>query len=243
MPLQHISDDLLKSMRRGTTKLRTIDLVNTIRDKVPGIAIRTTLITGYPGETKAHHEELKEWVSETRFDRLGVFAYSHEENTHAYKLRDNVPSRTKQKRANEVMEIQRKISAELNKAKIGKTLKVLIDRKEGNYYIGRTEHDSPEVDNEVIIDSRPLLPEEGVGGGSILQTGKLTHHTPNTTENIHPPVTEQKENVRPLLTKEGKLRHQPEQGRSFYLRIGDFANIKITAAKEYDLVGEIERNI
>ena len=103
MPLQHIADDLLKSMRRGTTKQRTIDLVNTIRDKVPGIAIRTTLITGYPGETKAHHEELKEWVAETKFERLGVFTYSHEENTHAYKLKDNVQTRTKQKRANEIM--------------------------------------------------------------------------------------------------------------------------------------------
>src|SRR5438876_11298604 len=115
MPLQHISDDLLKSMRRGTTKARINDLVNTIRDKVPGIAIRTTLISGYPGETKAHHEELKQWVSETKFERLGVFTYSHEENTHAYKLKDNVPARIKQNRANEIMALQRGISAELNK--------------------------------------------------------------------------------------------------------------------------------
>ena len=151
MPLQHISDDLLKSMRRGTTKERTNALINTIREKIPGIAIRTTLICGYPGETKAHHEELKAWVSEMKFERLGVFTYSHEENTHAYKLKDDVPARTKQKRANEIMEIQSHISAAHNKAMIGRTLKVLIDKKESSYYHGRSEYDSPEVDNEVLI--------------------------------------------------------------------------------------------
>lgn len=154
MPLQHISDNMLKSMRRGITKQKTIDLVNTIRDKVPGIAIRTTLITGYPGETEKDHQEMLEWVEQTRFDRLGVFTYSHEENTHAYTLKDNVPAKVKQQRAQRVMELQQGISFELNQQKIGKEFKVLIDRKEGNYFIGRTEFDSPEVDNEVLIDAR-----------------------------------------------------------------------------------------
>lgn len=151
MPLQHITDNMLKSMRRGTTKQKTIDLVNQIRDKVPGIALRTTLIAGYPGESEKDFEEMKEWVSESRFDRLGIFTYSHEENTHAHLLNDDVADEVKQNRAEEVMEIQQGISFELNQKKIGKTFKVLVDKKEGEYYIGRTEFDSPEVDNEVLI--------------------------------------------------------------------------------------------
>lgn len=153
MPLQHISDPVLKSMKRGTTKQKTIDLVNKIRDKVPGIAIRTTLISGYPGETLDDHQQMLEWVEQSRFDRLGVFTYSHEENTGAYKLNDDVPQEEKQRRANEIMELQLGISAGINEEKVGQTLKVLIDRKEGQHYIGRTEFDSPEVDNEVIIDA------------------------------------------------------------------------------------------
>jgi ribosomal protein S12 methylthiotransferase len=180
MPLQHISDNMLKSMRRGTTKQRTIDLVNAIRDKIPGIAIRTTLITGYPGETEQDFEEMRQWVKETKFERLGVFTYSHEENTHAFKLADDVPQKTKQKRADYIMKIQKKISLKHNKSLIGKTLKVLIDKKEGNYFIGRTEYDSPEVDNEVYI-----------------------------------------------------------KADKNYLRTGDFADVKITGAKEYDLEGTI----
>ncbi len=182
MPLQHISDELLKSMRRGTTRQRTTDLLNTIKDKVPGIAIRTTLICGYPGETKEHFEELKSWVGEVKFERLGVFTYSHEENTHAYKLNDNVPQKVKQKRADEIMKMQKKISLEHNKSLVGKTLKVLIDRKEGDYFMGRTEYDSPEVDNEVYI-----------------------------------------------------------KADKNYLRTGDFADIKITKAKEYDLEGTLAK--
>jgi len=180
MPLQHISDNMLRSMRRGTTKQRTIDLVNVIREKIPGIAMRTTLITGYPGETEHDFEEMKEWIKETEFERLGVFTYSHEENTHAYKLVDDVPPKIKQKRADDIMKIQKKISLGHNKKLIGKTLKVLIDRKEGDHFIGRTEYDSPEVDNEVYISAK-----------------------------------------------------------NDYLRTGDFVNIKITGAKEYDLIGEI----
>lgn len=154
MPLQHISDNMLKSMRRGTTKQKTIDLVNMIRDKVPGITLRTTLITGYPGETQKDHEEMLQWVEETRFDRLGVFTYSHEENTHAYSLNDDVPAEVKQERAEAVMEIQQGISYDVNQAKVGKTFDVLFDRKEGDYFIGRTEADSPEVDNEVLVSAK-----------------------------------------------------------------------------------------
>jgi ribosomal protein S12 methylthiotransferase len=153
MPLQHISDNMLKSMRRGTTKQKTIDLVNQIRDKVPGIAMRTTLITGYPGETQQDFEEMQQWVEETRFDRLGCFTYSHEEKTHAHSLTDNVPEEVKQQRADAIMEIQQGISYEKNQEKIGHTFKVLIDKKDGNYFVGRTEFDSPEVDNEVLIDA------------------------------------------------------------------------------------------
>lgn len=178
MPLQHISDNMLKSMRRGTTKQKTIDLVNMFRDKVPGIAIRTTLITGYPGETQKDHEEMLEWVSNSRFERLGVFTYSHEENTHAYSLNDDVPDEVKQERAEAVMDIQQGISASLNQEKVGKEFKVLFDRKEGDYFIGRTEFDSPEVDNEVLVNAKDQ-----------------------------------------------------------YLRIGDFAQIKIDKAEEFDLYG------
>jgi ribosomal protein S12 methylthiotransferase len=141
MPLQHITDNMLKSMRRGTTKQKTIDLVNMIRDKVPNIAIRTTLIAGYPGETEKDHEEMAEWVTNTRFDRLGIFTYSHEDNTHAFALNDDVPAEIKQERADNIMSIQQGISKKLNEQKIGKTFKVLFDKKEGDYFVGRTEFD------------------------------------------------------------------------------------------------------
>lgn len=180
MPLQHITDNMLKSMRRGTTKQRTIDLIKAIREKIPGIAIRTTLIAGYPGETEQDFEEMKQWVQETRFERLGIFTYSHEENTHAFKLEDDVPPKVKQKRADEIMKVQKKISLEHNKSLIGRTMKVLIDKKEGDYFVGRTEYDSPEVDNEVYI-----------------------------------------------------------KADKNYLRTGDFVDVKITSAKEYDLIGDI----
>lgn len=178
MPLQHISDSMLKSMRRGTTKQKSIDLVNMIRDKVPGIAIRTSLIAGYPNETEKDHEEMLQWVSDSRFERLGVFTYSHEENTHAHLLEDNVPAEIKQERADAVMDLQQGISASLNQEKVGNTYKVLFDRKEGPYFIGRTEFDSPEVDNEVLV---------------------------NAADN--------------------------------YVRIGDFAQVKIDRAEEFDLFG------
>lgn len=180
IPLQHISDNMLKSMRRGITSEKSRKLVETIREKVPGIAIRTTLIVGYPGETEADIEEMKKWVEETRFDRLGVFTYSHEENTHAYNLEDDVPEEEKELRANDIMEIQQAISYELNQQKIGKTYKVLFDRVENGYFVGRTEFDSPEVDNEVLVSA-----------------------------------TDQ------------------------YIRLGDFANVKITSADDFDLYGEI----
>lgn len=151
MPLQHISDRMLKSMRRGITKRRTIELLETIRAKVPGITLRTTLIAGYPGETEEDFQELLDFVEEQKFDRLGVFPYSHEENTHAYTLEDDVPDEIKQERVSEIMEIQQDISERINEAKVGKVFKVIIDRKEGKFLIGRTESDSPEVDNEVII--------------------------------------------------------------------------------------------
>ncbi|MFI5157963.1 MAG: 30S ribosomal protein S12 methylthiotransferase RimO [Sphingobacteriales bacterium] len=153
MPLQHISDDMLKSMRRGTTKQKTIDLVNQIRDKVPGIAMRTTLITGYPGETEQDFQEMAQWVEDTRFDRLGCFTYSHEEKTHAHSLIDDIPEEVKQDRVDAIMEIQQGISFDKNQEKIGNSYKVLIDKKDGGYFVGRTEFDSPEVDNEVLIDA------------------------------------------------------------------------------------------
>jgi ribosomal protein S12 methylthiotransferase len=190
MPLQHISDRILISMLRGTTKKKTIELVETIREKVPGIALRTTLITGYPGETEKEFDELKNWVKETRFERLGAFTYSHEENTTAYSLKDDVPQKIKERRAGEIMEIQKGISLELNREKIGQRVKVLFDRKEGDYFAGRTEFDSPEVDNEVLVSavSSPHPPFKGGG----------------------------------------------------YVRIGDFANVRVTDASEYDLFGEVD---
>jgi ribosomal protein S12 methylthiotransferase len=177
IPLQHGSSNMLQMMRRGTTREKTEQLLQTIREKVPGIAIRTTLITGHPGETEADFEDMLDFVEKSRFDRLGVFTYSHEENTHAHTMKDDVPEEIKQQRADEVMELQQGISIELNEAKVGKTFKVLVDRKESGDYIGRTEADSPEVDNEVIIK-----------------------------------------------TKE-------------YLRVGDFVQVKIEDASEFDLIG------
>ena len=153
IPLQHISNKILKSMKRGASMEKINDLLQMFRDKVPEIAIRTTLIVGYPGETNEDYELLKEWVKNTKFDRLGCFTYSHEENTGAYKLIDDVPQKIKNERLNEIMEIQSQISWELNQKKIGKKFKVLIDRKRGNYYVGRTQYDSPDVDNEVLIQA------------------------------------------------------------------------------------------
>ena len=153
IPLQHISNKILKSMKRGASMEKINDLIQMFRDKVPEIAIRTTLIVGYPGETNEDYELLKEWVKNTKFDRLGCFTYSHEENTGAYKLIDDVPQKIKNERLNEIMEIQSQISWELNQKKIGKKFKVLIDRKRGNYYVGRTQYDSPDVDNEVLIQA------------------------------------------------------------------------------------------
>jgi ribosomal protein S12 methylthiotransferase len=179
IPLQHISDKILKSMRRGTTYEKTTQLLKDFRKAVPNMTIRTTLIVGYPGETEEDFQILKNWVEEMRFERLGCFAYSHEENTHAFSLEDDVPEDVKQARANEIMEIQAQISWDLNQEKIGKTFKCIIDRKEGQYFVGRTEFDSPDVDNEVLIDAS-----------------------------------------------------------KFYLKTGEFANIKIIDATEFDLYGE-----
>ncbi|MBS7333806.1 MAG: 30S ribosomal protein S12 methylthiotransferase RimO [Weeksellaceae bacterium] len=153
IPLQHISTNILKSMRRGTTKEKTNALLEAFRSKVPGMTIRTTLICGYPGETEEDFQEMKAWVQEQKFDRLGCFTYSHEENTHAYNLVDDVPEEVKQRRVEEIMEIQSQISYDLNQEKIGKTFRVLIDRKEGDNFIGRSEHDSPDVDNEILISA------------------------------------------------------------------------------------------
>ncbi len=179
IPLQHIADSILKSMRRGTTKAKTTQLIKEFRKAVPKMAIRTTLIVGYPGETEADFETLKEWVSEMRFERLGCFTYSHEENTHAYSLEDDVPEEIKQQRAAEIMDIQSQISWELNQEKVGTNFRCIIDRKEGPYFVGRTEFDSPDVDNEVLIDA---------------------------------------------------AKH--------YLKIGEFAHIRITEAADFDLYGE-----
>ncbi|MGY8950187.1 MAG: 30S ribosomal protein S12 methylthiotransferase RimO [Flavobacteriales bacterium] len=180
IPLQHVSDKLLSSMRRGTTMQKTKDLIRKFREDVPGITIRTSLIVGYPGETEKEFQELLDFVQESKFDRLGVFTYSHEENTHAYNLEDDVPQEVKHQRAEDVMDLQSSISYDMNQERVGKTYKVLFDRKEGDYFIGRTEFDSPDVDNEVIINAK-----------------------------------------------------------DFYIRIGDFANIKITKADHYDLYGEV----
>ena len=179
IPLQHISDPILASMKRGTTQEKTTKLLKKFREAMPEMAIRTTLIVGYPGETQADFEALKSFVKEMRFDRLGCFTYSHEENTTAYQLEDDVPEEVKLARANEIMEIQSQISWELNQEKIGKTFRCLIDRKEGNYFVGRTEYDSPDVDNEVLIDAK-----------------------------------------------------------KHYVKIGDFIEVKIIDATDYDLYGE-----
>ena len=179
IPLQHISDKILTSMKRGTTQEKTTKLLNKFREAVPEMAIRTTLIVGYPGETEEDFQALKEFVKAMRFDRLGCFTYSHEENTTAYELADDVPEEVKLQRANEIMELQSQISWELNQAKVGKVFRCLIDRKEGNYFVGRTEYDSPDVDNEVLIDAK-----------------------------------------------------------KHYVKIGDFTDVKITEAADYDLYGE-----
>ena len=179
IPLQHINTEILKSMRRGTTHHKTNALLKQFRNAVPEMAIRTTLIVGYPGETAEIFNELKEWVKKTRFDRLGAFAYSHEENTHAAKLVDDVPEKIKEQRVAEIMEIQSQISFELNQEKVGKTYKCIFDRKEGKYFFGRTEFDSPDVDNDVIIDAS-----------------------------------------------------------KHYVQIGQFINVKIISAGDFDLIGE-----
>lgn len=179
IPLQHISDSILKSMRRGTTQAKTTKLLHEFRKAMPEMTIRTTLIVGYPGETEDDFRTLKNWVTAMRFERLGCFTYSHEEDTHAYNLEDDVPEEIKQERANEIMEIQSQISWELNQEKIGNTFRCIIDRKEGNYFVGRTEFDSPDVDNEVLIDAA-----------------------------------------------------------KFYLKQGEFTDIKITEAADFDLYGE-----
>ncbi|MEM7187012.1 MAG: 30S ribosomal protein S12 methylthiotransferase RimO [Bacteroidota bacterium] len=181
IPLQHIADPILKSMRRGTTYAKTNKLLDEFRMAVPEMAIRTTLIVGYPGETEEHFQTLKEWVKEQRFERMGCFTYSHEENTHAFQLEDDVPEEVKMQRANEIMDIQSQISWELNQQKIGQQFRVIIDRKEGSYYVGRTEYDSPDVDNEVLINA-----EEG------------------------------------------------------YLRTGDFYEVEITGAEDFDLYGLVK---
>ena len=179
IPLQHISDKILTSMKRGTTQEKTTKLLKKFREAIPEMAIRTTLIVGYPGETEEDFQALKEFVKAMRFDRLGCFTYSHEENTTAYELADDVPEEVKLQRANEIMELQSQISWELNQEKVGKTFRCLIDRKEGNYFVGRTEYDSPDVDNEVLIDAK-----------------------------------------------------------KHYVKIGDFTDVKITEAADYDLYGE-----
>ena len=178
IPLQHASSRMLQLMRRGTTREKTEQLLNDIREKVPGIAIRTTLIAGHPGETEKDFQEMMDFVEKSRFERLGIFNYSHEENTHSHTMPDDVPAAIKQERANAVMALQEGISLEINQQKIGRTMKVLVDRKEGNTFVGRTEYDSPEVDNDVIIEN-------------------------------------------------------PEN----YIRIGDFINVRMDAATEFDLTG------
>ena len=153
MPLQHAADRMLTAMRRQITRLEMKELIHAIRGKVPGICLRTTLITGFPGETEEDVEELKDFLREHRFDRVGIFTYSHEEGTSAHQLTDDVPGEVKQERAQEIMEVQQEISFEKNQEKVGNTYKVLIDKKDGGYFVGRTEYDSPEVDNEVLIDA------------------------------------------------------------------------------------------
>jgi len=161
IPLQHIADPILKSMRRGTTQEKTTALLQKFRAEVPGIILRTSLIVGYPGETEADFEILKNWVKEMRFERLGCFTYSHEENTHAHQLEDDVPEEVKQQRSNAIMEIQSQISWEHNQSCVGKTFRCLIDRKEGVHFVGRTFMDSPDVDNEVLIDATKYYLKQG----------------------------------------------------------------------------------
>ena len=161
IPLQHITDSVLKSMRRGTTKQKTTQLLKDFRAAVPGITMRTSLIVGYPGETEADFEELKKWVKDMRFERLGCFTYSHEENTNAFDLEDDIPEEEKQRRSSEIMEVQSQISWELNQEKVGNTYRCIIDRKEGNYFMGRTEMDSPDVDNEVLVDASKYYLKQG----------------------------------------------------------------------------------
>ena len=161
IPLQHIANPILKSMRRGTTQEKTTSLLNKFRLQVPGIILRTSLIIGYPGETESDFEILKAWVKEMRFERLGCFTYSHEENTHAHLLEDNVPAEVKQKRLNEIMEIQSQISWEHNQMCLGKKFRCLIDRKEGVNFVGRTFMDSPDVDNEVLVDASKYYLKQG----------------------------------------------------------------------------------
>ena len=161
IPLQHIADPILKSMRRGTTEAKTTALLQKFREEVPGIVLRTSLIVGYPGETEEDFETLKRWVKTMRFERLGCFTYSHEENTHAHQLKDDVSEEVKQQRSNAIMEIQSQISWEHNQSCVGKTFRCLIDRKEGNHYIGRTFMDSPDVDNEVLIDATKHYLKQG----------------------------------------------------------------------------------
>ncbi len=161
IPLQHITDSVLKSMRRGTTKQKTTQLLKDFRAAVPGITLRTSLIVGYPEETEADFEELKQWVKDMRFERLGCFTYSHEENTHAFDLEDDIPEEEKQRRSSEIMEVQSQISWELNQEKVGNTYRCIIDRKEGNYFVGRTEMDSPDVDKEVLVDASKYYLKQG----------------------------------------------------------------------------------
>jgi len=179
MPLQHISDRVLTSMRRQITKAETTALIEEARAAIPNLALRTTFLVGYPGETKEDFEELCDFVRAMRFERVGVFQYSHEESTRAHDLKDDVSAKTKERRANQLMAIQQEISFQLNQEKVGKTYRVLFDRKESGYFVGRTEYDSPEVDNEVLVPA------------------------------------------------------------SQYARIGDFANVLITEATDYDLYGKI----
>lgn len=153
IPLQHASDNMLKSMRRGISAARTQDLIDKIRTEVPNIHLRTTMISGYPGESEADQQAMLDFVAKNRFERLGVFAYSHEENTAAFNLVDDVPQELKEARVEEIMALQQDISHDLNQSKVGQELNVLFDRKEGQYFVGRTEFDSPEVDNEVLVDA------------------------------------------------------------------------------------------
>ena len=161
MPLQHASDPMLKAMKRQITQKDQIELIEAIRAKLPGIAIRTTMLVGFPGETEEDFQELCDYVRRMKFERLGVFTYSHEEDTSAYALEDNISEELKLERSNALMEIQEEISFEKNLEKVGKRFKVLVDRKEGDYFIGRTEYDSPEVDNEVLIDAREFFARVG----------------------------------------------------------------------------------